>query len=311
MDLKSKIVNELHRPARIHFPRRNTVIKGLNDLYQADLIEVKPYSNVNKGFKYILTFINCFSKVADAMPLKDKTGKSVSAAMETIILRSKNTIKHLQTDDGKEYFNKDFSKLMGKYKINHYSTKSEVKASIIERFNRTLKGAMYKTFSNRGKYVWVDILEKLIKEYNNKVHRTIGMKPIEVNEANAKDVLDNIKKNTKIKKERYPPKKFKVGDKVRISKYKAIFAKKYLPNWTNEVFTVHRVQPTNPETYLLKDNKGEILQGGFYGHEMQKSNVGDVYLVEKILRRKKDKVLVRWLGFDKSEDSWIPKKDLI
>jgi hypothetical protein len=98
---------------------------------------------------------------------------------------------------------------------------------------------------------------------------------------------------------------------VRISKYKGIFSKKYLPNWTNEVFTVYRVQPTYPETYILKDNKGELLQGGFYGHEMLKSNSGDVYLVEKILKRKKDKVLVRWLGFDKSEDSWVPKKDLL
>lgn len=107
------------------------------------------------------------------------------------------------------------------------------------------------------------------------------------------------------------PKIFKVNDKVRISKYKGVFSKKYLPNWTNEVFTVYKVQPTIPETYILKDNKGNLLQGAFYGHEMLKSTVGDVYLVEKVLQRKKDKVKVRWLGFDKTEDSWIPIKDLV
>lgn len=90
-----------------------------------------------------------------------------------------------------------------------------------------------------------------------------------------------------------------------------MFSKGYIPNWTNEVFTVYRVQPTTPTTYLLKDNKGELLQGGFYGHEMLLSTVGDVYLVEKILKRKKDKVLVRWLGFDKKHDSWITTKDLV
>lgn len=311
MTLKSKIVDELHKPARIHYPRRSTVVKGLNDLYQADLIEVRPYSKVNKGYNYILTFINCFSKVADAVPLKNKSGKTVTNAMKIIIKRNKNTIKHLQTDDGKEYFNKDFSQLMKKHQINHYSTKSEKKSAIIERFNRSLKGAMYKSFSNRGSHIWFDILHKLIKQYNNKFHRTIGMKPIEVNIKNAETVLNRIRKNTEPKQEKIPPKVFQVGDKVRISKYKGVFAKKYLPNWTNEVFTVYRVQPTYPETYILKDNRGNLLQGGFYGHEMLKSSTGDVYLVEKVLKRNKDKVLVRWLGFDKTEDSWVSKNDII
>lgn len=310
-DLKEKIVDELHKPARIHFPRRNTVLKGINDLYQADLIEMRPHKKINKGFNYILTVINCFTKVADALPLKDKTGKSVTQAMEIAIKRDKNKIKHLQTDDGKEYFNKDFAELMKKYKINHYSTNSEKKAAIVERFNRTLKGAMYKMFSKRGSYVWFDILPNLINEYNDKFHRTIGMKPNKVNSKNAKLVLSRIIKNTKRKVEKRQPRKFNVNDKVRISKYKGVFTKKYLPNWTNEVFTVYKVQPTVPETYILKDNKGILLQGAFYGHELLKSTVGDVYLVEKVLQRKKDMVKVRWLGFDKTEDSWIPIKDLV
>lgn len=311
MSLKAKIVFELHKPARRSFPRRSTIVKGIRDLYQADLIEVQPYSKINNGFRYILTVINCFSKVADAAPLKDKTGKSVATAMEKIIQGVKHKIVHLQTDDGKEYFNKTFSQLMKKYNINHYSTKSEKKAAIIERFNRTLKGAMYRTFSTRGTHVWVDVLPDLIKQYNNKYHRTIGMAPTKVSEKNEKMVLQRIIKNTKPKSEKINPKRFHVGDKVRISKNRGIFSKRYLPNWTNEVFTVHRVQPTVPDTYILKDNKGEIIEGGFYGHELLKSVVGDVYLVEKVLKRKKDKVLVRWLGFNKSEDSWIDKKDLL
>lgn len=311
MDIRKQIVDELHKPARVNFPRRNTVIKGINDLYQCDLIEVQPYSKINRGYRYILTFINCFTKFAAATPLKDKTGKIVAAAVENIIKGGKHKIKHLQTDDGKEYFNKVFSNLMQKYNINHYSTKSDKKAAIVERFNRTLKGAMYKSFSNRGTYVWYDILPTLINDYNNKVHRTIGMKPIEVNKKNEKLVLHRILKNTKPKEEKMKPIAFNTGDKVRISKYKGVFSKKYLPNWTNEVFTIHRVQPTIPETYILKDNRGEIVQGGFYGHELLKTKVSDVYLVQKVLKRKKDKVLVRWLGFDKTADSWIHKKDLI
>jgi len=311
MGLKNDIVNELHQPARRNFPRRNTVLKGVNDLFQADLIEVRPHSRVNKGYNYILTVINCFTKVADALPLKDKTAKTVANAMSQIIQRSKHKIRLLQTDDGKEYFNRIFSNLMNKYNINHFSTKSEKKASIIERFNRTLKGVMYKRFSERGTYVWYDILPTLIKEYNNTYHRTIGMKPASVNKKNEHIVSQRIKINTAPKTETRNPRKFFVGEKVRISKYKGIFSKRYLPNWTNEVFTIHRVQPTVPETYILKDNRDEVLQGGFYGHELLKTYVGDVYLVEKVLKTKNDKVLVRWLGYDKTHDSWIPKTDLI
>ena len=137
------------------------------------------------------------------------------------------------------------------------------------------------------------------------------MKPNNVNKRNEKLVLDRIKRDTKPRDEKMSPRKFFVGEKVRISKYKGIFTKRYLPNWTNEVFTIHRVQPTVPETYILKDNAGEILLGGFYGHELLKSYVGDVYLVEKVLKRKNYKLYVRWIGFDKSHDSWISKTDLI
>lgn len=311
MELKTEIIKELHKPVRKNFPRRNTVLKGINDLYQADLVEVIPHSKINKGYKYILTVINCFTKVADALPLSNKTGKHVTNAMEKIIKRDKNKIKHLQTDDGKEYFNQWFGALMKKYKINHYSTNSDKKASIIERFNRTLKGSMYKHFSIKGTYVWYDVLAKLIRDYNNKFHRTIGMKPIDVSKDNEKIVMSRILKMTMPKIEKMQPKSFLIEDQVRISRHKTIFTKGYLPNWTNEVFTIYRVQPTFPETYILKDKTGEILQGSFYGHELLKSKTGNVYLVEKILRKKKDKVYVRWLGFDKTHDSWVDKKDLL
>lgn len=311
MEEKKRIVQELHRPARRNFPRRQTVVKGIHDLYQADLVEMKPYSKINKGFKYILTVIDCFTKVANAVPVKSKDGKTVTEGMKVILKRVGKHIKNLQTDDGKEFYNKLFSDLMKKNKINHYSTFSEKKAAIVERFNRTLKTAMYKKFSERGSYVWYDILDVLIQNYNDRKHRTIGMKPNQVNKTNESIVLKRIKKNTQPLIDKKPPFKFSIGDKVRISKYKHVFAKGYIPNWTNEVFTVHRVQPTIPETYILTDSKGEMLQGSFYGHEMSKSNTDNVYLVEKILRKRGNKVLVRWLGFDKREDTWINKEDLL
>lgn len=309
MNVRETIARELHAPARRRFRTRAVEVKGINDLYQADLVEMIPHSRTNKGYKYLLTIINCFSKVAYALPLKTKSGPEVANALTVVI--SSNRMKHLQTDQGLEFYNTHVQKLMKKYGINHYSTYSDKKASIIERFNRSLKELMYKKFTEVGNYNWIKILPSLLKQYNERKHRTIGMAPVEVNKRNEAVVLKNINKNRQHYKSVDRKIQFKVGDKVRISKYKKVFAKGYIPNWTNEIFTIQSVQPTIPTTYRVKDYKNNAVEGSFYGHELKKAKLTDVYLVEKVLRKKGDKVLVRWLGFDGTHDTWINKSELV
>lgn len=309
MNVREKIAKELHAPTRKKFPTRPVEVKGIQDLYQADLVEMTQYSRFNKGYKYILTIINCFSKYAFAIPLKDKTGPEIVKAITPILMTNK--MKHLQTDAGKEFYNVGFTNLMKTYGINHYSSYSDKKASIVERFNRSLKSLMWRKFTELGKYHWVKILPSLLKEYNTRKHRTIGMAPIKVNKKNEHIVKLNINKNRQKYKKVDKKVRFKHGDKVRISKYKKVFDKGYLPNWTNEIFTVYKVQPTVPTTYLLKDHNGVVLKGSFYTKELQKSKTDDVYLVEKVLRRKGDKVLVKWFGFEGAHNTWINKKDLV
>ena len=106
------------------------------------------------------------------------------------------------------------------------------------------------------------------------------------------------------------PAKFKVSDSVRVSKYKTIF-EDYTPNWTTEEFTIVKMQRTNPVTYLFEDYRGKSVAGAFYEHELHRATHPDVYLVEKVLRRKGDKVYVKWLGFDGSHNSWIHKNNVI
>src|SRR5699024_2997483 len=133
----------------------------------------------------------------------------------------------LQTDNGSEFYNSHFQDLMKKYNINHYSTFSILKASIIERLNRTLKGMMWKTFSLNGNYKWINILQDLIDKYNSSIHRTIKMRPRDVNKRKEKLLLKTVYGKIKT----FPMPKFKVGDSVRISKYKHLFEKGYTPNW--------------------------------------------------------------------------------
>ncbi|XP_072750578.1 uncharacterized protein [Anoplolepis gracilipes] len=164
---KRQFVEELHAPARRNFPRRRVIVHGYDDMWQADVVEMRPYARVNKGFTYILTVIDVLSKYSWAIPLKTK---------------------------------------------------------------------------------------------------------------------------------------FKVGDSIRLSKFKTIFDKGYRPNWSTEVFKIIKIQKTNPATYLLEDSRRNPVAGGFYEYELHNVANPDVYLVEKVIRKKGDKVFAKWLGFDKSHN---------
>ena len=176
---KLSVVTELHKPARKNYPRRRVEMRHIDETWQADLVEMIPYSKVNKGFKYLLTVIDIFSKYAWAVPVKSKNGKDVTVAVKSILDQGR-VPENMHTDRGKEFYNSQFENLMQLHNIKLYSTYSNLKASIIERFNRTLKNMMWLQFSLQGNYKWIDILHTLISKYNNRKHRTIGMKPGEV-----------------------------------------------------------------------------------------------------------------------------------
>lgn len=303
---KRGIVNELHKNVQRNFKRRRVILKGLNDLFQADLVEMIPYAKENGGYKYILTVIDAFSKRAWAVPVKSKSGNDVTTAM-SIVFQNKTIPKNLQTDNGKEFYNKEFSSLMKKYHVNHYSTYSVIKAGIVERFNRTLKSMMWKEFSFQGSYKWIDILDNLILKYNNTKHRTTGLKPIAVTEKHENKLLNTIYNRIKIA----AAARYKVGQFVRISKYKSIFEKGYHPSWTTEIFKIVKIQSTAPITYLLQDENGQDIAGGFYEHEIQRTKYPGIYLIEKILRKNKNRYYVKWLGFNDTFNSYINKQDLL
>lgn len=297
---KQQVVNELHKQARKNFPRRRTIVKHLRDLWQSDLADFQAYAKENRGHKYILLVIDCFSKYIWTRPLKSKAANHVADAFKSI-LKIGGTPKNLQTDNGTEFYNKFFQSLMQQHNINHYSTFSVKKSAIAERAIRTIKNDLYKRFSLRGTYKWIDILDDVIKTYNHRKHRTINMKPIDVGPRTKLNAYDHIKI--------FGEGRYKVGQVVRISKYKSVFEKGYTPSWSTELFKIVKVQITNPVTYILEDMNGRPIKGGFYEYELQKTHNPDVYLVEKILRRKGNKLYVKWLGLD--ERSWIDKTNIV
>lgn len=303
--IKENVALELHKQARRNYQRRRVTVKGILDLMEIDLVEMLPFAKLNKGYRYILTAIDAFTKKGYAVPVKRKTGHDVTEAFSNI-LKTSGTPKHVHSDRGKEWYNHDFKKLMKRHNINHYSTFSPLKATIVERFNRSLKDLMYKQFSIQGSYKWINILPDLLSVYNNRKHRTINMRPNDVTKTHESRLLTTIYSvNGKRRISR-----FNVGDIVRVSKHKGVFSKGYHPNWSTELFKIRSVLPSLPTTYLLQDvvNNENIL-GTFYAEELQKTKFPDVYLVEKVLKKKGSKAYVKWLGFDKP--SWIDIKDII
>ena len=178
---------------------------------------------------------------------------------------------------------------------------NEGKPVVAERFIRTLKNKILKHMTTISKNVYFDGLDDIVDKYNNTVHKAIKMKPIDVtNDSYAVYNKDFNKKNPK----------FKVGDHVRISKYKNIFAKEYAPNWSEEGFVVSKIKNTIPWTYVINDLNGEEITESFYEKELQKTSQKE-FRIEKVLKRKGDKLYVKWKGYDNRFNSWIDKKDLI
>lgn len=193
MDTKNRIIEEIHRSARKNFPRRSYVMRGINDTFQADLIEMIPWANQNRGHRYILIVIDVFSKRAWVKALKNKAGGEVTKAMAAIFNENPDHIpQNMHTDGGKEFYNTQFKRLMQSHGINHYSTYTSMKASIVERLNRTIMSRLWRLFNLQGSHKWTDNLQPIVDSYNTTKHHTIKMRPIDVNKNKEVQLLRTV-----------------------------------------------------------------------------------------------------------------------
>ena len=145
-----------------------------------------------------------------------------------------------------------------------YSTYNEGKSVVVERFIRALKNKLYKHMTATDKNVYYNVLDDVVNKYNNTKHSTIKMKPIDVKDNNKRVYVDEHNEKDS---------RFKVSDRVRISKFKNIFAKRYTPNWSIEIFIVDKINDTVPYTYNFKDLNDEEILGNFYDRELQKTKL--------------------------------------
>ena len=308
----SPLAEELHYPVRKHFPKRYVFVRNVDDIFGADLVDMRALSKQNKGFKYILMVMDVFSKYGWAEPLKFKTGAAVKAGLEKIF--RERIPKKIWTDHGSDFYNVEVRRLLAKHNITLYSTENEEKCSVIERWNRTIKSQLWKYFTANSTHKYIDVLPALIEKYNNSKHRSIGMTPREARKPENHEHVFRHLYADKMKKlgDREP--KFKVGMKIRLAVQKDRFEKSYIINWSDKVYTIKQVLATRPITYIVEDDKGEQHRGKFYEQELQEVKA-DTFRIRKILKYKTEKgkkyAFVQWMDYDSSYNSWVPVEHLI
>ena len=315
--LRGESTYTLHKPIRRRFKRRKTIVGGIDYQWQADLADMQHLAKQNNNKKYLLCVIGVFSKFSWVIPIQNKMGKTLIEAFQSIVQKSKRKPLSLQTDKGMEFKNKLFQQYLKKNQIHFFTTENpETKASIVERFQRTLKTRMWKYFTHKKTRRYIDVLNSLVKSYNHTFHRSIKSTPASVTKSS----------EAEISKHRYPQlsksakPKFNIGDKVRINKTKRTFDKGYLPNWTREIFEITHVNKTfSPITYKIKDLQGEQILGTYYEHELQLIKDDEIYEIDSVLdrrtRREGKKIIkeikVNWKGYPKKFQSWIPESYLV
>ena len=295
-----ELAEELHKPVNRKYKKRRVYARGVDKIWAADLVDMSAFKKFNKGVKYLLTVIDVFSKYGWIVPLKNKTGWEVAKALKQIFKERKPD--KLWVDKGKEFYNRDVQSM-----IDLYSTENEEKSSVVERWNRTMKEKMFKYFSANSTRKYIDVLDEMVKNYNATIHSSTKMTPIEASKKNKENRVWHNLYSIPVPSQKP---KYSVGDRVRIMKKKKTFEKGYTPRWTEEVFEIDEIQYTDPPTYQLKDLNGEKITGSFYEPELQKTRQ-ETFRIEKVLKKRGNKMFVKWLGYQDSFNSWIDSNEVI
>ena len=261
---QQQLAKEVFSPQITKFKRQRIIPLYKDETWSADLIDKSSLSKFNNNYKFKLTVIDIFTKYAWAIPLKNKSGLFITNGFKTILSEGRKP-EMLWVDRGSEFYNNTFKSLLKEYGtgkaasgIELYSTYSDLKAVFIERFNRTLLHIIKKPMFINGDGNWVNILIDAVVTYNNNIHSTISMTPVDASNNPDKVKYYISETASQINSTKATP-KFKVGDYVRNADKRNIFSKGYTSNWNRELFKVNEVLKTHPPTYKIEDINGEII----------------------------------------------------
>lgn len=295
---------ELHRPARKTFRKSRIHVNGAFKIWSCDLAE---FAEADENARFVLVAVDAGTRLAYATPLKNKSAEEVAAGFKRLFKEARaesvrrpggehptGKPEKIWVDQGKEFWNKEVQKI-----VETYSSFGDSKSVLAERFIRTLRDKVWRKFDALNTRDLAKLLPEIIKEYNGRVRSAPARRK-------AYDEQKDKYKAIQV---------FEIGDMVRISRIKGKFEKEAYANWSRELFTITQAAyypKDNLWKYKVKDYNGEEIKGEFYQEELQKSQLTEnIFLVEKVLQRRKGKALVKWLGYDEKFNSWIPEEDIV
>ena len=321
--LSKQDVYTSHHPIIHRFARRRVVTRGIDDVWDADLMDMSSFAAWNDKKSFLLICIDIFSRYLYVEPLESKSTKDTLDGLKNIIRRSKRQPETFRSDAGKEFTGKLMKNFLADREIYQQVTYNEVKANYAERVIRTLKKKIYTYLKFKRGERYIDILSDLVAGYNANYHSSIKCAPNMVTKENEAEIWGEqyLRANNTSAKRKEFKFKFNLGDMVRISNSRNPFSRGFGQTFSEELFKIKRRHTTVPPTYLLEDLKGEPVKGLFYEPEMiihrgKEKIYGQVYNVEKYLRYrtrkgKQREVLVKWKGYPNAFNSWIPVKDVV
>jgi transposase InsO family protein len=300
----------LHKKTVRRFRTRRYTLLGIDDLWQADLADMRNLAADNDGYRFWLIVIDTFSKFVWLRLLKNKSATTVLSAMQEIVRSGERKPKNLNTDKGTEFCNRWFREWAEEANINFYTAHNpDTKACFAERVIRTLKERVYRHFTHTNTQRYIDAIQDIVKSYNSTKHSATGYAPLDVNRDSEDEVRVRLNPPKRLGRPRY-----KADSTVRIMKESKTFRKGYTPGWTDEMFEIVTAYKTDPPTYQLRDLSGELITGRYYEPELQIVKRKDVYRIDRVLRRRRrnnrDEVFVSWLGYPLSMASWIPAESI-
>ena len=273
----------LHKPIRHKYARNRVVAAGIDSDWQLDLIDLRNLPHANRKHKFILACIDVFSKYGWAIPMATKQPAETLKAFR-VILRDKRKPWRICHDRGTEFAGVFKQFLAEQSIVQFFATSPDVKASVVERYIRTLKTRLWRHFSKNKTLNWIDAIGDIAAAYNRSVHRSIGVAPVDVTIANEREVRHYLYGT-----DPGPAVKFnyKVGESVRITREKGKLSKGYQPTFTGEIFHISKRLNRFPATYRIEDANGEAIDGIFYESEF--SRVRPEELAGKVYKRDKRK----------------------
>ena len=246
-------INEIYsKPPRKNYVTNKTDVYHIDDIWSLDILDLKDYGpENNRGYRYVLVTIDNFSKFGWTSPLKNKNAQTIKDSFENILTNSKRKPNLIETDRGKEFHNNIFQDFLNKNNIKLYSRNSSYGAVFAERFNRTIRDLLKKIVFEQGDAKWIDVLPTITKQYNNRIHSSTKLTPIQ---ASLKKNEGYVYKNLLDKRKKVKP-KFQINDLVRTADLKKTFSKGDTTSWSYKLYKITEIINDTIPSYRLDNLK--------------------------------------------------------